>query len=131
MVRGVDSETFWSALREALQPRIAEIATWLATAETASGDFMAETEEGRAEGGGRAGGAGRDEGWVCLLNARSWHGQAAPLGWVSYLATSSCVPVLTALPVVTSISIHHVGRHCASRPFSPPSPTYRREMSWS
>ena len=45
MVRGVDSETFWSALREALQPRIAEVATWLATAETASGDFMAETAE--------------------------------------------------------------------------------------
>eukprot|EP00793_Prasinoderma_coloniale_P000504 PRCOL_00005489-RA len=45
MVRGVDADTFWEALREALEPRIAEIATWLATAETESGDFMASTAE--------------------------------------------------------------------------------------
>ena len=45
LVRNVDGKTFWEALDEALVPRIREIATNMATAEDAQGNFMATVAE--------------------------------------------------------------------------------------
>ena len=45
MLRDVDAKTFFSALEEALDPRIRGIATNLATAENDEGNFMAATAE--------------------------------------------------------------------------------------
>lgn len=45
LVRNVDGETFWNALDEALSGRIREIATNMATAEDADGNFMASVAE--------------------------------------------------------------------------------------
>jgi len=45
LVRNVDGKTFWEALDEALVGRIREIATNMATAEDASGNFMSAVAE--------------------------------------------------------------------------------------
>jgi ATP-dependent RNA helicase DHX36 len=45
LVRNVDGKTFWEALDAALVPRIREIATNMATAEDADGNFMASVAE--------------------------------------------------------------------------------------
>ena len=60
LVRNVDGKTFWEALDEALVPRIREIATNMATAEDAQGNFMATVAEA-AEVAEEAAMAGMDE----------------------------------------------------------------------